>query len=160
MSHPSPETPSDLESLRREVHESRSKFAKGFFLLAGCLCVGLGILGVLLPIVPTTPFLLLAAACYARSSERFYVWLLTNRIFGSYIRDWRDNRGLSLPVKVWVISVLAATMGISIYFVPLNPVRILLALTGLGVSTYILRLPTKQHDTREGERTREPEHRP
>lgn len=135
---------SDLDSLRREVHESRSKFAKSLFLAAGFLCVGLGILGIILPVVPTTPFLLLAAACYARSSERFYVWLLTNRIFGSYIRDWRDNRGISMPLKIWIIFILATTMGASIYFVPLVPVRIVLALIGLGVSVYILRLPTKR----------------
>lgn len=140
-------TDADIESLRREVHESRSQLAKTLYLVAGMACVGLGVLGILLPVVPTTPFLLLAAACYARSSERFYVWLLTNRIFGSYIRDWRDNRGLSVPVKLWVIAVLATTMGLSIYFVPLVPVRILLALTGLGVSVYILRLPTKRNDS-------------
>ena len=137
----------DLESLRREVHESHSKFAKTFFLIAGCVCVALGILGVLLPVVPTTPFLLLAAACYARSSERFYVWLLTNRVFGSYIRDWRDDRGISIPIKLWITLVLAATMGASIYFVPLNPVRILLAAIGLGVTIYIWRLPTKRAES-------------
>lgn len=135
---------SDIDSLRREVHESRSKFAKGFFLAAGFVCVSLGILGIILPVMPTTPFLLLAAACFARSSERFYVWLLTNRIFGSYIRDWRDNRGISMPMKIWITVILATTIGASVYFVPLLPIRILLALIGLGVTIYIWRLPTKR----------------
>lgn len=140
------EAPVDKKALRSEVHESRSKFSRGLYLAGGMACVGLGVLGILLPVVPTTPFLLLAAACFARSSERFYVWLLTNRVFGSYIRDWREKRGLSIPLKIWVIIMLAATMALSIYFVPLLPVRVLLALTGLCISIYIWRLPTKTDD--------------
>ena len=102
-------------------------------------------MGIVLPILPTTPFLLLAAVCYARSSERFYVWLLTNRFFGEYIRDWRENRGLTVGTKVWVISVLFVTIGISAFvFVPLVPVQILLFTIGLGVSVYIWRLPVKR----------------
>ncbi len=143
MERLSEDAQSDLKALAAEVHESRSRIAKTFFLLSGTGCVALGIVGVVLPVVPTTPFLLLAAACYARSSERFYIWLLTNRIFGAYIRDWREHRGLALPLKIWIITVLASTMGLSMYFVPLTPVRILLAVIGLGIAAYIWRLPTK-----------------
>lgn len=132
------------ETIRSQVHETRSRIVKAFLVGVGFLFVGLGVLGVLLPVLPTTPFLLLAAACFAHSSERFYVWLLTNRVFGSYIRDWRENRGLSLPVKLWVIFVLAVTMGISVvFFVPIVAVKVLLVLIGLGISAYIWRLPTK-----------------
>lgn len=101
-------------------------------------------MGVVLPILPTTPFLLLAAICFARSSEPFYIWLLTNRYFGGYIRDWRENRGLTIPLKLWVIFVLVATIGLSItFFVSYLPAKIILATIGLGVSAYILSLPTK-----------------
>lgn len=132
------------ESLRNEVHESRSGLVKGLLVCAGGICVGLGVLGVVLPLLPTTPFLLLAAACYAHSSERFYVWLLTNRIFGQYIRDWRDNRGIPLATKIWVIAIMLATMAATaIFFVPLMPVRILLIVIGASVSVYIWRQPTK-----------------
>lgn len=146
--HPSPtETGSDAEELRTQVHESRSRVVKGLLIAVGTLSVGLGVLGIILPVVPTTPFLLLAAICYSHSSERFYVWLLTNRFFGQYIRDWRENKGLTIATKVWIIFVLVATMSVSaIYFVPLMAVKIGLAVIGTFISAYILSLPTKRSD--------------
>lgn len=139
-----------LEALRTEVHETRSPLVKVLLVAIGTVSIVLGVLGILLPILPTTPFLLLAAACYAHSSERFYVKLLTNRYFGPYIRDWREKRGMTLPAKLWIIFVLAATMGASaLFFVPLLPVKIFLAVVGTGVSIYIWRLPTKPKDLAE-----------
>ena len=135
-------------TLRTHVRVSRSRLVKGLLVAAGTVSVGLGVLGIVLPIVPTTPFLLLAAACYAHSSERFYVALLTNRFFGMYIRDWRENRGLTLAMKLWIIFVMAATMGVSaVFFVPLVSVKILLGVVGTGVSIYVWRLPTKARDS-------------
>lgn len=147
MTEPTDEIDPNVESLRAEVHESGSRIVKGLLVVAGTICVGLGILGIILPVLPTTPFLLLSAACYAHSSEKFYVRLLSNRFFGQYIRDWRDNKGLTIPVKIWAIFVLAATMGISvIFFVPLIPLKVGIGLIGVGISTYIWRLPTKAPD--------------
>ena len=81
---------------------------KGIFrallIVTGTLFVILGIIGIFIPVLPTTPFLLLAAACYARSSERFYNGLLSNRIFGNYIRNYREGKGV--PVKVKMITIL------------------------------------------------------
>ncbi|MDK1022528.1 MAG: YbaN family protein [Candidatus Hydrogenedentes bacterium] len=136
------------KALRGEVHESRSRLVKGLLMAAGTVSVGLGVLGIIFPVVPTTPFLLLAAACYAHSSERFYVGLLTNRYFGQYIRDWREKRGLTLATKLWIIFVMAGTMGASaVFFVPLVSVRIFLGIVGACVSIYIWRLPTKPRDS-------------
>jgi uncharacterized protein len=135
------------KELRRQVHESRSTVVKGLLILFGSICVGLGILGILLPVLPTTPFLLLAAICYSHSSERFYICLLSNRFFGTYIRDWRENRGISMPVKLWVIFVLAVTMGISVvFFIPILAVKILCTISGIIISAYILSLPTKSNE--------------
>jgi len=135
-------------ALRTQVRVSRSRLVKALLVAAGTVSVGLGVLGIVLPIVPTTPFLLLAAVCYAHSSERFYVALLTNRYFGMYIRDWRENRGLTLAMKLWIIFVMAATMGVSaVFFVPLVSVKILLGVVGTGVSIYVWRLPTKARDS-------------
>ena len=137
-----------IKALRGEVHESRSRLVKGLLLAAGTVSVGLGVLGIVFPVVPTTPFLLLAAACYAHSSERFYVGLLTNRYFGQYIRDWREKRGLTLATKLWIIFVMAGTMGASaVFFVPLVSVKIFLGIVGACVSIYVWRLPTKPRDS-------------
>lgn len=140
---PQDDPSADIASLRGEVHASRSRLTRGILVAVGTLSVCLGILGILLPVVPTTPFLLLAAACYAHSSERFYVMLLTNRFFGHYIRDWRDKRGFTISMKLWIIFILVATMSLSALYVPLTAVKILLGVIGLCVSIYIWRLPTK-----------------
>lgn len=135
----------DLAELHQQVYETRSGVVKYLLIAIGSISVFLGILGIILPIVPTTPFLLLAAICYSHSSERFYIWLLTNRFFGSYIRDWRENKGLTIATKIWIIFVLVTTMGISaIFFVPLLPVKIGLAVIGTIITLYILSLPTKR----------------
>jgi uncharacterized protein len=133
--------------LKGQVHESRSGIVKALLVVAGSICVVLGVMGIILPIVPTTPFLLLAAICYSHSSERFYLWLLTNRYFGQYIRDWRENKGLTYLTKFWVIFVLVVTMGISIvFFIPIFAVKVVLACIGTFITFYILSLPTKQQD--------------
>ena len=83
----------------------------------GTLCVALAVLGLFLPVLPTTPFLLLAAFCYARSSERFYHWLMTNRWFGAYIRNYREGKGIPLWHKVVAITLLWLTIGYAAGFV-------------------------------------------
>lgn len=134
------------EELRLQVHESPSILLKGLLVIVGTVSVALGILGILLPILPTTPFLLLAAICYSHSSERFYVWLLSNRYFGHYIRDWREKRGLSLPVKLWILFVLMTTMSISIvFFIQIQALKILTSITAIFITAYIYKLPTKSN---------------
>lgn len=109
----------------------------------GTLFVGLGIVGIFVPVLPTTPFLLLAAACYARSSPRFYHWLLNNRWFGNYIRNYRQRRGIPLRVKLLTISLLWLTIVISaIFAVQSLVVRIVLVLIAIGVSIHVLSLKT------------------
>ncbi len=109
----------------------------------GTLFVGLGIVGIFVPVLPTTPFLLLAAACYARSSPRFYHWLLNNRWFGNYIRNYRQKRGIPLKVKLLTITLLWLTIGASVIFaVQSLAVRIILILIAIGVSIHILSFKT------------------
>ena len=90
---------------------------KIMLIVIGTICVILGIAGIFLPLLPTTPFLLLAAFCYSRSSARFYHWLITNRWFGEYIRNYREGRGMPLKQKVIALSLLWLTMSYSIWFV-------------------------------------------
>ena len=116
---------------------------KPLLIVAGSISVGLGILGIILPVLPTTPFLLLAAACYARSSQRFYCWLLNNRWFGTYIDNYRSKRGMPLKVKLLTVSLLWTTLTLSLIFaVSSLALRLILIVLALGVSIHILRLKT------------------
>lgn len=83
----------------------------------GWLAVGLGALGIFLPLLPTTPFVLLAAGLFARSSERFHRWLLEHRIFGPLIRDWRAYRSMPRRAKVTALTMVAVVFPISTYAV-------------------------------------------
>lgn len=109
----------------------------------GTIAVALGVIGMFIPILPTTPFLLLAAACYARSSDRFLNWLLDNRWFGAYIRNYREGRGMSRLTKVltlsalWATLILSGTLGISAWWL-----RLVLVAVGAGVTIHLLRIPT------------------
>ncbi|MGD2135150.1 MAG: YbaN family protein [Gemmatimonadales bacterium] len=87
--------------------------SKVLLMVLGTLSLALGVLGMLVPLLPTTPFLLLAAACYARSSKRLHRWLLTNRWFGEYIANYHAGRGISLKQKVITILLLWVTIGIT-----------------------------------------------
>lgn len=115
--------------------------------ILGTLSAGLGILGIFLPLLPTTPFLILAAACYARSSQRFYNRLLNNRWFGSYVRNYRERRGISLKIKIISISTLWITITCSTLFaVKILWVRVVLFLIAAAVSWHILSFKTLPHD--------------
>jgi uncharacterized membrane protein YbaN (DUF454 family) len=85
-------------------------------LAAGVLCVILGVIGIFLPILPTTPFLLLAAACFARSCDSCHAWLLEHRWFGSFIRNWYERRGVTRRQKTAALAMLWAGIGVSIAF--------------------------------------------
>jgi len=109
----------------------------------GTLCVALGVVGIFLPVLPTTPFLLLAAACYARGSERFYVWLMTNRWFGGYIRNYREGRGIPLGQKALTIALLWATIGATAWFaVSLWWLRLMLLIIAAAVTIHLLCIKT------------------
>ncbi len=127
-----------------ELRIHRSPVNRVLLLAAGHFFVGLALLGVLLPLVPTTVFLLIAAACYVRASARFYNWLLNNQIFGPIILDWRHHRAIRRKHKIITIGLIVVTIGSSIvFFVSLWPVKVLLAAIGTGVIIFLLRIPTR-----------------
>jgi uncharacterized membrane protein YbaN (DUF454 family) len=103
-------------------------------IVGGSGCVVLGVIGIFVPLLPTTPFLLAAAALYARSSTRLLKWLLSNRWFGSYIRNYRTGRGIPRRDRWLVIGVLWVTMGVSVMAVPLLWVRVVLIAVALAVT--------------------------
>jgi len=119
-----------------------SKFLRVILIILGTISVLLGLIGIVLPLLPTTPFLLLGAAIYAKSSDKFYNWLIENRLFGSYIKNYREGRGIPLKVKVSAISFLWITILITaIFYVPVIVVKILLILIAAGVTFHIVKLP-------------------
>ena len=126
---------------------AKKRIIRHVLIAAGTLFLVLGIVGVFLPILPTTPFLLLAAACYARGSSRFYRWLMNNRLVGTYIRNYREGRGLPPRVKVIVITLLWVTIGYSAAFaVHVLWARVILILIAVGVTTHILYIRTLRHE--------------
>lgn len=119
------------------------RILKPVLVIVGTLSVALGILGIFLPILPTTPFLLLAAACYARSSDKFLGWLLYNRWFGAFLRDYRAGRGIPRWVKVGTLFTLWVTIGLSAGFaVPVWWAKILLIAVGVAVTVHLLVIGT------------------
>ncbi|MEE8358954.1 MAG: YbaN family protein [Candidatus Hydrothermarchaeales archaeon] len=122
-----------------QINISRKRSVRALLIVAGTFFVGLGIIGIFLPVLPTTPFLLLATACYARSSERFYNWLLNNKWFGNYIKNYREGKGVPLKLKVLSISSLWITIGYSVIFIiHIFLVRTILILIAIGVTIHIL----------------------
>jgi len=112
-------------------------------LTAGILSVGLATAGVFLPLLPTTPFLLLAAACFIRSSDRLHRWLVTHRWFGPYIRNYREHGAVSRRAKWVTLLLLWTTLGYAILRIVGSPyLRVLLLLVGIGVTVHVLKLKT------------------
>lgn len=125
------------------------KWLKPLLVIAGTFFVGLGIIGIFIPILPTTPFLLLAAACYGKSSQRFYNRLLGNRWFGIYIRNYRQKRGMPLKLKIITVTLLWLTIGASAAFVIESlTVRIILFVIAFGVSAHIMSIKTLKQPER------------
>jgi uncharacterized membrane protein YbaN (DUF454 family) len=125
-------------------------------IVSGTLCVVLGILGMFLPVLPTTPFLLLASFCYARSSKRFYNWLITNRWCGEYIRNYREGRGITLRHKVLTIMLLWLTIGYAALFVlSLWWLKFILIGIAVGVTLHLLRIRTFNPEAQNTGRLRE-----
>lgn len=133
----------DHYTKKNDKKKITSNLKRRVLIIAGSFFVGLGILGIFLPILPTTPFLLLAAACYTKSSKRFYNWLINNKWLGNYIKNYREGKGVPLKVKVLSISFLWFTIGYSVVFV-VNTflIQVILILIAIGVTIHILSIRT------------------
>ena len=111
--------------------------------MAGTICVAVGTIGVFLPVLPTTPFLLLAAFCYTRSSKRLYGALLSNRLVGSYLKNYLEGRGMTRRSKLWTLGLL--WLGIALaasVATDETGVRLLLVAVLVGVTIHILTVGT------------------
>lgn len=121
-----------------------------YLLLAcGWASLGLGALGIVVPVLPTVPFLLLAAACFMRSSSRWHGWLVSHPVFGRHIDDYLARGCLAARTKVVALTTLWASVLLSVLaFVPLLPIDLLLLAIAAAVSVYLLRIPTCATDDR------------
>lgn len=108
----------------------------------GWLSIASGVIGIFLPVLPTTPFLLLAAACFARSSPRFYDWLVNHKRFGPLIRDYLDGRGMPIKAKVYAIATMWLSISVSCFLIDLPWLRVLMLVSAAAVTVYILRQKT------------------
>lgn len=113
---------------------------KYLFVVAGFLSLSTGVIGIFIPLLPTTPFLLLAAACFLKSSERLYKWLVSHRVFGKYIENYIKYRAISIKSKIISIVILWIVIFISISVIDIIMIKILLALIAIGVTWHLLSL--------------------
>jgi len=128
-----------------------SQVVRCILMAVGIVCVGLGIAGVFVPLLPTTPFLLLAAACFVRSSDRLHRWLLTNRWVGGHIRNYMEHRATTLVTKVGSITMLWCALALAAaLFTQSWVVRSLLFLIGVGVTAHLAALKTIRPESDRG----------
>jgi uncharacterized protein len=130
----------------------RPKLPRWFLITAGVLCVAVAIIGIFLPLIPTTPLLLLAAACFVRSSDRLYRWLINHRIFGKIVRDYYEHRVVSRRSKVLALTMLWLTIGsTAVFAIDAFWLRLLLLTIAIGVTIHITRLPSECPEPAPGE---------
>jgi len=121
------------------------KVKRSLYIFIGTLFLVIGFIGVVIPVLPTTPFLLLAAACYVRGSERIHHWMINNRIFGEFIKNYMEGKGIKPRQKVFTLTFLWLTITFSVFYLIENfVIRILLFLIAIVVSVHILTLPSER----------------
>ncbi|EQC77078.1 Hypothetical protein DUF454 [Streptococcus sp. HSISM1] len=122
------------------------------YLTIGFISLGLGIIGIPLPILPTTPFLLLAMACFAKSSKRFEAWLYQTKLYQTYVADYRETKSIAKERKKWILLQIYILMVISIYLAPIIWVKLALGALTIFITFYLLKVipnkpekPTEEH---------------
>jgi uncharacterized membrane protein YbaN (DUF454 family) len=142
---PAPDPTGAME--RRTPNLVKNRPLRIVLLVCGFLFTLLAFLGALLPLLPTTPFLIVAAACFFRSSARFYNWIMFNRLFGHYLQDYQSGRGVAMHVKIMTLSFMWISTLVSIFvFVPWLWLKIVLPVISTAVTIHVLMIHTKRPD--------------
>lgn len=131
----------------RDDNTFSGKLRKTLLIVSGTICVGLGIIGIFLPLLPSTPFFLLAAFCYLRSSQKLYEKLIKNRFVGEKIRLYMEHRVVHTKYKIYALILMWATLVLSIILLKSWIIAVILAVTSSLVSLYILSLKSKIKDS-------------
>ena len=113
---------------------------KKIFFVIGCLSLGLGGIGVFLPILPTTPFILLSAFLFERSSEKFHTFLLENKLFGKYLKNYTEKKGITLKNKVIGIAIVSLGMGRVFFSINNTYGKVTIIIIFLGVLVHLLKM--------------------
>lgn len=115
-------------------------------IIIASISLGLGIIGIFVPLLPTTPFLLLSAALFAKSSDKLYDWLMNHRIFGEYIRNFREEKAISLKIKIFAISTIWLSISYSMFFIVNHKwyLQLILGSIAFAVTIRILSYKTKK----------------
>lgn len=131
-----------MNGTKNEISIIKNIILRNLVIAAGFICIGIGVIGIFVPLLPAADFFLLAALCFGASSPKFYNWLLFNKLFGKYIRDYKEGRGLSLLSKIWTLVFLWCSIGYSVYVINNLFVRILLLVIAAGVTIHLLYIKT------------------
>jgi len=122
---------------------------RGLLIAAGSIALVLGAIGIFTPLLPTTPFVLLAAACFARASPRLHQRLLANRTFGPMIYEWEKHRSIPFRTKITAIVLMSTTLAASIiFFVEPWWLKAALATLGIGLAVWLYRIPSRDRPQR------------
>jgi len=115
-----------------QVKEAKNPLLRLLWVGLGCFFVGLGAIGAVVPGMPTTVFLVLAAACFIRSSQRLYDWLISNKTFGPYLKDYREGKGIPLRAKVIALSLIVIFVSFAVFYaIEVTLIKVLVGLIGL-----------------------------
>ncbi len=134
----------ERQDFGHEVRKHKSLLIRWVFAVLGVVFVVLGVAGIFLPVLPTTPFLLLAAACFARASTRIYNWLLNHSLLGPIVLEWRRHRSMPYRAKRMALALILVSFSVSIlFFVPYWQAQLAMGLTGAAVFVWIWRIPSR-----------------
>ena len=136
----------DLDKNIHTAKETKNPIAKILWILLGSFFVMIGAIGAVVPGLPTTLFLILAAACYIRSSQRLYDWLITNKTFGPYLKDYREGKGMPKNAKILAVSMIVIFVGYAVVFALEGlTLKVFVGLFGLvGIFYIILKVPSSE----------------
>ena len=127
----------------RDDSRVSGKMMRSIYIIVGTIALVIGAIGLFLPVIPTTPLVILAAACYYRGSNRLHNWILSSRWFGETVKNYQEGRGLTRDTKVRAISMMWAMILISAWFFVSNLfVRVAIICVAIGVTVYLIKLPT------------------
>lgn len=126
-------------------------FKKYLFIVLGSICVGLGAIGAVVPLLPTTPFLLLAGFFYIRSSKKLYDWMMNHKVFGTFLTNYIEKRAITKKMRIWILTGLWTSLIISSIAVNSPAGNFILLLVGVGVTIHLSFFDTLKEEDKKGE---------